>query len=59
MTWFGIIMFLYYCANIMAAFYYAGKGGLYSGKGALVFTALVNVGFLVAILYVGTGLGVL
>ena len=59
MTWFGIVMFVYYCLNMSVSLYYAGKGGIWMDRGGLITTVIVNIGFLLAILFVGTGLGVL
>lgn len=56
MTWFGILLVIYYVFNMMSNFYVIGVGGVEVTPGTALFATLIQALLIVGIFTVGTGL---
>lgn len=58
MTWFGIVVAIWWFANIASSFYIIGTGGIEVTPGNALFSAFISSVLLLGLFFVGTGLGV-
>lgn len=55
MTWFGIIVAVWWILNIASAFYIIGKGGVETTPGSAVLSIIFITLLLIGLFTVGTG----